>query len=77
MVYRRLTDRQGAVVRVLCAGKTDREIATEFGIALASVRQHRLQALRRLGRIPLADLCRIVEEDAAPLGLGSRDADNR
>lgn len=66
MVFRRLTDRQGQVVRLLCEGKTEQEIADQLGITLMSVKQHRFNALQRLGRIQLTDLCRMVEEEMPP-----------
>jgi DNA-binding NarL/FixJ family response regulator len=68
MVYRQLTDRQGEVVRLLCEGKTEHEIAEQFGITLMTVKQHRFNARQRLGRISLIDLCRVAEEET-PLAV--------
>jgi DNA-binding CsgD family transcriptional regulator len=54
VVVRRLTDRQGEVVRLRCADKTEHEIADQFAVTLLSVKQHRFNDLQRLGRIQCA-----------------------
>jgi DNA-binding CsgD family transcriptional regulator len=63
MVYRQLTDRQGAVGRLLCAGKTTQETAAELGVTPMAVMQHRYWARLRCGRITIAELCRMAAED--------------
>jgi DNA-binding NarL/FixJ family response regulator len=74
MVYRLLTDRQGAVLRMTCDGRTEQEIADTLGISLNAVMRHRHNIRQRLGRIPFAELCRMIGEDARP-GPGTSDRD--
>jgi DNA-binding CsgD family transcriptional regulator len=54
VVVRRLTDRQGEVVRLRCADKTEHEIDHQFAVTLMSVKQHRFNDLQRLGRFQCA-----------------------
>jgi DNA-binding NarL/FixJ family response regulator len=76
MIYRLLTDRQGAVLRLTCDGRTDQEIAVTLGISLNAIMRHRHNIRQRLGRIPFDELCRMIDEAAPPRhGTSDRDPD--
>lgn len=62
---RLLTDRQGDVLRLLCAGMTTRDAARELGIARAVVHQHLGGARARLGPGTPAELCARAPDDIA------------
>jgi len=69
MIVARLTARQGEVLRLLCAGATTRQIATELGIAVVTVKNYRAQLRERLTPLAVAEGCvRLAEDDAAALG---------
>lgn len=72
MVFKLLTDRQGEVLRLLCEGNRDREVAEKLGIALASVRNH-VAAIRSRTRQPsIPELCRSIEETAGTTAAVAR-----
>lgn len=63
MVFEFLTDRQADVLWLLCDGLTDREIAEELGITLATARQYKSNVRQRLSRAPISEICEQIESD--------------
>jgi FixJ family two-component response regulator len=72
MVDRLLTERQGEVLRQLCAGRNEREIATLYKISTHVVNQHHKRIRQRLGKRPLAEICRMAASGEAPPTLFRR-----
>jgi len=54
---RLLTDRQGDVLRLLCAGRTTRQIAADLGLAVVTVKNYRAQLRERLAPLTVAEAC--------------------
>lgn len=51
-----LTPRETQIIRLLAAGKSNKEIATELGIAVRTVETHRAKIMSKLGLHSLAEL---------------------
>jgi DNA-binding NarL/FixJ family response regulator len=66
MVFRLLTDRQADVLRQLCTGLTEEEIAEALGIRPSTVKLHQQHIRQRLGVRTVSDLCRMVQEGLTP-----------
>jgi DNA-binding NarL/FixJ family response regulator len=68
----RLTYRQIAILRRLCAGQTVAEVATAFGVRPGTVRAARTSALWRIPQgATFADVCRELNDgESAPAGEG-------
>jgi FixJ family two-component response regulator len=66
MVFKLLTDRQGEVLRGLCDGRTEQEIADSFGISVTSVKQHTSAIRARTRQRSIPELCRQIAESAPP-----------
>jgi FixJ family two-component response regulator len=75
MVFEFLTDRQADVLWLMCDGWTDREIAEDLGITLATARQYRSNVRQRLAKVPIPEICQVIEEEQPELAqqLRSRD----
>jgi DNA-binding CsgD family transcriptional regulator len=65
MLIKLLTDRQAEVLRLLCAGNRDQEVADQLGIALASVRNHMAAIRSRTRQRSIPDICQTVAEEQA------------
>jgi DNA-binding NarL/FixJ family response regulator len=63
MIFRQLTDRQGEVLRLHCAGKSHHEIADALGIALSAVRHYFTSIRLRLGMTQIEEICRQLAAD--------------
>jgi len=55
-----LSDREREIVRLVVGGMLNKEIAAELRISLATVKQHRGKAMRKLGARTSAELARIA-----------------
>jgi len=66
--YSRLTDREHAVLEGVVAGKLNKQIADDIGVAERTVKTHRASVMAKLGADSPAMLGRIVEQlgHAAP-----------
>ena len=63
MTAKQLTETQIGVLKMLCSGQTDREIAATLGISPALVRHH-TQAIRdSTGERSISALCRQLAAD--------------
>lgn len=56
----RLTPRESEVLELVVAGKTNKEIANQFGVSVRAVESHRARVMERMGADGLADLVRKV-----------------
>jgi DNA-binding CsgD family transcriptional regulator len=56
-----LTDRQADVLRLMCTGMNDRQIAERLGISMRTARQHRYQIKHRLQNETCTEICRMHE----------------
>jgi len=67
--YLTLTKREQEVFQLVVAGKLNKEIATELGVALRTIKTHRAEAMKKMHAISLADLVHIADhlEEASPL----------
>lgn len=54
----RLTMREAEIVRLLCQGKSNKEVANELGISTRTVENHRARVMRKLGLKSFSDLLR-------------------
>lgn len=55
-----ITPRQMAIVRLICKGLTNREMAAHLGLSVRTVEVHRFNLMRRLGVRNVAQLMRAV-----------------
>jgi FixJ family two-component response regulator len=62
MRYARLTDRERAVLEGVVAGKLNKQIAADLGVAERTVKTHRASLMTKLGADSPAVLGRIVEQ---------------
>jgi FixJ family two-component response regulator len=60
--YARLTDRERAVLEGVVAGKLNKQIAADLGVAERTVKTHRASMMTKLGADSPAVLGRIVEQ---------------
>jgi len=63
-----LTEREGEVMRLVVAGKLNKQIADELGISIKTVETHRARVMEKMGAGSLAELVQAVvggrQEDA-------------
>jgi FixJ family two-component response regulator len=59
--FEQLTSREREVMRHVVNGRLNKQIATEMGIALATVKVHRFQIMRKLMAASLPDLARMAD----------------
>lgn len=62
-----LTKREREIVRLVLAGKLNKDIADELGLALVTVKVHRGRAMAKLGAGNPAELARIADQAASIL----------
>ena len=62
----RLTPRERDVFRLVAAGRMSKEIATELGTALQTVKQQRSRVMQKLGVRSVAELVRLAERGQPP-----------
>lgn len=67
--YQRLTSRQKDVMRFVCKGLMNKQIASELGLSEITVKIHRSHVMRKMSVRTLADLVRLAEQ----LELGHPD----
>lgn len=66
MLTDRMTHRQIAIVRALCAGTPVAEVAAAFGVKPATIAAHRAVAMSRTPKgTTLADVCRELDGNTA------------
>jgi FixJ family two-component response regulator len=70
--HARLSDRERAVLAGVAAGKLNKQIAADLGIAERTVKTHRASLMATLGADSPAVLGRIVEQLALGAALGAR-----
>jgi DNA-binding NarL/FixJ family response regulator len=64
----RLTPRQGQVLRLIAAGKTNKEVAAFLDVTVKTVEKHRSQLMRRFGVRNAVDLVRsAMQKDLVPV----------
>jgi FixJ family two-component response regulator len=56
-----LTPREQEVIRFVCAGLMNKQIAGELGVTEITVKVHRGNAMRKMGAKTLADLMRMAQ----------------
>jgi FixJ family two-component response regulator len=66
--FTRLSPRQREVMRLVSAGKRNKQVAGDLGLSEITVKIHRAAAMRKMGACTLADLVRAAE--ALRLGNG-------
>jgi FixJ family two-component response regulator len=60
--YERLTKRQQEVFQRVVVGKPNKEIATELGVALRTIKAHRAEAMKKLHVTSVAGLVRFANQ---------------
>lgn len=66
---RKLTRREWEIIQLVLAGRLNKQIADELGLALVTVKYHRGSAMRKLGARTAGELASIVQE----LGLSGSE----
>jgi FixJ family two-component response regulator len=64
--YDDLTDREKQVMKLVAAGCVNKQIATELGLSLVTVKVHRGQVMRKMLAKSVADLVRMADRLSAP-----------
>jgi FixJ family two-component response regulator len=64
--YRELTEREREVFRLVIAGRLNKQIATELGLAVVTVKVHRGQVMRKMVAKSVVDLARMAEQLGIP-----------
>ena len=59
--YAELTDRQREVMKLVAAGRANKQIAAELGVSEVTVKVHRGEVMRRMRARSLADLVRMAD----------------
>ena len=59
-MFKSLSPRQGQVLQLIANGLLNKQIATELGLALSTVKMHRTILIKRLGLHTTADLIRLA-----------------
>ncbi|KAF0674700.1 LuxR C-terminal-related transcriptional regulator [Profundibacterium mesophilum] len=72
-----LTPQQARIMKLICAGKPNKQIAYEMSLAEATVKAHITALLRRLGVQNRTQAAVLVENANIELGAGMSDADAR
>jgi FixJ family two-component response regulator len=66
--YDTLTERERQVMRLVAAGRANKQVAAELGVSVVTVKVHRAQVMHKLGAQSIADLVRIADQiGAAPI----------
>jgi FixJ family two-component response regulator len=60
--YRELTEREREVFRLVIAGRLNKQIATELGLAVVTVKVHRGQVMRKMVAKSVVDLARMADQ---------------
>jgi FixJ family two-component response regulator len=60
-LYRGLTERERQVMKLVAAGRVNKQIAAELGLSLVTVKVHRGQVMRKMLAKSVADLVRIAD----------------
>ncbi|MBL3569627.1 DNA-binding response regulator [Rhodovulum sulfidophilum] len=72
-----LTPQQARIMRLICAGKPNKQIAYELSLAEATVKAHITALLRRLGVQNRTQAAVLIESAAVDVGAGFSEADAR
>jgi FixJ family two-component response regulator len=65
-LYRGLTERERQVMKLVVAGRVNKQIAAELGLSLVTVKVHRGQVMRKMLAKSVADLVRMADRLGAP-----------
>ena len=60
-LYRGLTERERQIMKLVVAGRVNKQIAAELGLSLVTVKVHRGQVMRKMLAKSLADLVRMAD----------------
>jgi FixJ family two-component response regulator len=60
--YRALTEREREVFRFVIAGRLNKQIATELGLSVVTVKVHRGQLMRKMAAKSVVDLVRMADQ---------------
>jgi len=60
-LYRGLTERERQVMKLVVAGRVNKQIAAELGLSLVTVKVHRGQVMRKMLANSVADLVRMAD----------------
>jgi FixJ family two-component response regulator len=66
--YDALSDREQQVMRLVCAGLMNKQVAAEIGVSEVTVKVHRHNVMRKLEARSLADLVRMADALRIPRG---------
>ena len=64
--YRELTEREREVFRLVIAGRLNKQIANELGLAVVTVKVHRGQLMRKMVAKSVVDLARMADQLGIP-----------
>jgi FixJ family two-component response regulator len=64
--YRQLTERERQVMRLVVAGRVNKQIAADLGLSLVTVKVHRGQAMRKMRAKSVAELVRMADRLGPP-----------
>jgi FixJ family two-component response regulator len=64
--YRELTEREREVFRLVIAGRLNKQIAAELGLAVVTVKVHRGQVMRKMVAKSVVDLARMADQLGIP-----------
>jgi len=64
--YRELTEREREVFRLVIAGRLNKQIANELGLAVVTVKVHRGQVMRKMVAKSVVDLARMADQLGIP-----------
>jgi FixJ family two-component response regulator len=63
--YKELTEREKQVMKLVVAGRANKQIAAELGLSLVTVKVHRGQVMRKMLAKSVAELVRMADRLAA------------
>src|SRR3546814_3358605 len=63
--FETLSAREQQVMRLVTAGKMNKQVAADLGISEVTVKIHRAAVMRKMGASSLADLIRMADVDSA------------
>jgi RNA polymerase sigma factor (sigma-70 family) len=66
--YDSLTDRERQVMRLVCAGLMNKQVAAEMGVSEVTVKVHRHNVMKKLEARSFADLVRMADALRIPRG---------
>jgi FixJ family two-component response regulator len=64
--YHELTERERQVMKLVAAGRANKQIAAELGLSLVTVKVHRGQVMRKMLAKSVAELVRMADRLGAP-----------